>query len=315
MNRTTAADRPAKTRVEWAARRAAMEARDEKLTPAGARRRRWPIFKLVARALKLGLRLSGLYALGRRNAYDIHLNALVLRVPRLPVPFDGFRILQISDPHFDGMPGLDDVAADLIRDLSVDLMAWTGDYRLRVHGGFDHVLPSITKVARAARASEGIVATLGNHDPADMVAPLEAHGIRVLINETMTIRRAGEAIHVTGLDDVHYFYTAQARNALAAAPAGFRIALVHSPEAALLAAEAGFALYLCGHTHGGQICLPGGVAIITNNQFRWRFVAGVWRCGQMTGYTNRGLGTSGLPVRFFCRGEAALITLRRAESG
>jgi predicted MPP superfamily phosphohydrolase len=86
--------------------------------------------------------------------------------------------------------------------------------------------------------------------------------------------------------------------------------LVHSPEAALLAAEAGFALYLCGHTHGGQICLPGGIPVITNIQYRRRFASGPWRCGEMIGYTSRGLGTSGLPVRFFSRGEIALITLR-----
>jgi predicted MPP superfamily phosphohydrolase len=145
-----------------------------------------------------------------------------------------------------------------------------------------------------------------------MVAPFEQLGLRVLANETVTIRRGGAAMHVTGLDDVHYFYTDAAGRALSDAPAGCKIALVHSPEAAHLAARAGYALYLCGHTHAGQICLPGGQPIITNSAFHWRHARGMWRRGAMLGYTSPGAGTSGLPVRYFSRGEVTVLTLRRA---
>ncbi len=70
---------------------------------------------------------------------------------------------------------------------------------------------------------------LGNHDSADMVEPFEALGIRVLVNETHTILRNGAELHLTGTDDVHYYYTDAARQALAVAPEGFKIALIHSP--------------------------------------------------------------------------------------
>src|SRR5262249_54941305 len=151
-----------------------------------------------------------------------------------------------------------------------------------------------------------------NHDPVALVDPLERLGLRVLTNETLTLRRGPAALHITGLDDVHYFYTDAAAPAFAAAPPGFRIALVPSPEAAHVAAAAGYALYLCGHTHGGQVCLPGGLPILTNSLFHWRHAKGLWRRGKMRGYTSNGAGISGLPVRFFSRGEVTLVTLRSA---
>ena len=70
-------------------------------------------------------------------------------------------------------------------------------------------------------------------------------------------------------------------------------------------------LYLTGHTHGGQICLPGGLPIITNAKTPRRYAQGLWQHGAMTGYTTTGVGVSVMPVRFFSKGEVAIITLRR----
>jgi predicted MPP superfamily phosphohydrolase len=144
-----------------------------------------------------------------------------------------------------------------------------------------------------------------------MVAPLEALGLRVLLNETLSVARGEARLHLTGFDDVHYFYTPAADEAAATAPAGFRVALVHSPELAFHAERVGYRLYVCGHTHGGQVCLPGGVAVLTANELGHRFVSGRWMHGAMQGFTSRGAGCSGIPVRFFTRGEVTLITLRR----
>ena len=68
---------------------------------------------------------------------------------------------------------------------------------------------------------------------------------------------------------------AAARAALEAAPKGFKIALIHSAELADVAADAGFSLYLAGHTHGGQVCLPGGIPIITYMSFHWHYASGL----------------------------------------
>ncbi|HLI22045.1 MAG TPA: hypothetical protein VKV32_13050, partial [Stellaceae bacterium] len=170
----------------------------------------------------------------------------------------------------------------------------------------------LANVLAGAKVRDRTVAVLGNHDPAHMAEALEHFGITSLINESLTIDRGDEHLVVTGLDDVHRFYTPAATDALTAAPPGFRIALVHSPEVADYAAAAGFSLYLCGHTHGGQICLPNGRSILSRLR-RCRFGAqGEWRAGVMIGYTSNGLGVGEVPLRYNCPGEIAVITLRRA---
>jgi len=118
---------------------------------------------------------------------------------------------------------------------------------------------------------------------------------------------------VTGVDDVHYYYTDMALEALEATPDGFKVALVHSPEIYDLAEEHGYALYLAGHTHGGQITLPNGRPIITHLNSGKHLAAGLWQHKTMTGYTSNGVGVSGLPVRYNTRGEISLITLKKKK--
>jgi predicted MPP superfamily phosphohydrolase len=300
-------------RARWLERRVALEAQDAKQTPFGPRPRHREEFRRLVRVFDALLTVTGLHKRGQRNALDIRLTSQVFEFPDLPAEFDGYRLLNIADPHFDTLPGTAERIAALVAGCEADLLVLTGDYRRRVHGPFEQVLGPMARVLQAARTPDGKLAVLGNHDPAAMVEPLEALGLRLLINETVTIRRGEAALHVTGFDDVHYFYTPAADEAAAAAPPGFRIALVHSPEFAFNAARAGYRLHLCGHTHGGQVCLPGGLPVLTASELRYRFVVGRWRHGDMQGFTSRGAGTSGLPVRFFSRGEVTLITLRRGR--
>jgi len=297
-------------RQEWRQARLEMERAGVKETPIGRQKRHWDVFKTLIAVFGIGLRLLGLYERGVRNAIDIRLNPLDLWFEDLPKEFDGFRLLQLTDLHVDFLPETLQAALDLTSDVEVDLCVLTGDFRRRVKGSFDEILPAMERLTAQISTRHGTYAVLGNHDCADMVEPFEALGIRVLINETQTILRDGAEFHLTGTDDVHYYYTEAARDALATAPEGFKIALIHSAEFADAAAENGFQLYLAGHTHGGQICWPGGWPIITHmNRFR-RYARGLWRHGDMQGYTSTGLGVSGLPVRFNSRGEVVLITLR-----
>ncbi|MFP4055062.1 MAG: metallophosphoesterase, partial [Phycisphaerae bacterium] len=103
-------------------------------------------------------------------------------------------------------------------------------------------------------------------------------------------------------------------DALQEASDRFTLAMVHSPEFYSQAAEAGVDLYLCGHTHAGQVCLPGGRAVITHLHRGKRYLQGLWKYRGMTGFTNSGAGCSGLPVRFFTRPEIAVLTLRTVGS-
>ncbi len=95
---------------------------------------------------------------------------------------------------------------------------------------------------------------------------------------------------------------------------GCSLVLAHTPEVADLAAGAGHDLYLCGHTHWGQVCLPGGTPIITALYANRRLAQGVWRQGAMLGYTHAGCGVSRIPVRFFTRGEVVMLTLGRGPA-
>jgi predicted MPP superfamily phosphohydrolase len=303
----------APSRDAWRLRRLDMEARQVKHTPTGARKRRhWPAFKALMKLFGKGLKLAGVYRRGVANALAIQETEFALEFAELPAAFDGFQILQMSDLHVDALPGAFQAALDLAAARPADLCVLTGDYKFRVSGAFDQILPAFEALADRVEARHGILAILGNHDGAGMVEPLEALGIHVLINETATIVRSGSELHLTGTDDVHYFYTDEARNALARAPDGFKLALVHSAELADAAAENGFQLYLAGHTHGGQICLPGGRPIFTHLSCFRQYARGLWRHGAMTGYTSTGVGVSGLPVRFNTRGEIVRIVLRRA---
>lgn len=299
-------------RAGWAIARRAMEATTRKHTPRGVRRRRHgPLFEAALTGFGIALRGIGLYRRGVWNALDIELNEIELRFPHLPAPFDGYRVLHLADLHLDAHPALPKRAATLARRARCDLCVLTGDYRYRVNGPIEGAMAAIARLAPAIDAADGTYTVLGNHDTADMVPALETLGIRVLANQTVSVARDGAVLHLTGIDDVHYFYTQDAAEALGRAPDGFRLALVHSPEMVRPAADAGIALYLTGHTHGGQVCLPGGLPLVTHCQSGRRYAAGMWRHGEMVGYTSRGVGVSGLPVRFNSRGELTLITLRR----
>ncbi|MFQ5958604.1 MAG: metallophosphoesterase [Alphaproteobacteria bacterium] len=272
----------------------------------------WKPLRTVVRSVDWGRLLRGIYWRGVRNALDVRLERLDFAFESLPAAFDGYTILHITDPHFDKLEETAGRIIALIEGLEADACALTGDYGDMRPGQAERVLAPLGDVVSAVTARDGVFAVLGNHDSMKLVEPFERLGVRVLVNETVGLERAGARIHVTGLDDVHYFYTDDAREALFSAPDGFRIALVHSPEIADVAAAAGVDFYLAGHTHGGQVCLPGGRPIVTNLRRNRAFAAGLWRCGDMVGYTSAGAGVSILPVRFNTRGEVTLITLRRA---
>lgn len=257
--------------------------------------------------IRAALTAMGLYRRGLANAEKVALRENRIVGARLPSAFDGFTILHLSDLHADLCPKAMARVRALVADLSYDLCVMTGDYRGATHGPHEPTLAAMAELGEAIRAP--ILAVLGNHDTILMAPGLERMGMRVLLNERETIVRDGARIHVAGIDDAHYFRVDNIEKAGEGIPRGeFSILLSHTPEIYRQAAHAGFDALLAGHTHGGQICLPGGVALTLDSVLPRAFGAGAWRYHDMQGYTSVGAGSSVLPVRFNCPPE---ITLHR----
>ncbi len=307
-------DMRSQRRLIWAITRSFLEADNYKHRKYGKKHRRhWTLFDALVRMFGEVLKWTPYYEIGYRNAVNIVLTEVDLAFDDLPESFDGYTILHLTDLHLDAAPGVENIMRERIENLEVDLCVMTGDYRKEIYGGFKNILAPMRRVVEGVHARDGLYATLGNHDSQWMVGDFENMGITVLANETETIVRNGRHIHLTGLDDPYYYYTDQASMALEQAPDGFKIALVHAPSLYDAAEENGYRLYLCGHTHAGQICLPGGRPIILHVSRGRKYYKGLWRYGAMTGYTGQGAGTSGIPLRFNTRGEITLFRLTRSR--
>ena len=260
--------------------------------------------------IRTALMLTGLYWRGRKNAERILVKHNEVSFKELPVSFDGFTILHISDMHVDVSEGAMRRLVELVGGLSYDLCVLTGDYRGKTFGPFEAALGGMARVR--AHLNEPIYGVLGNHDTIQMIPGLEAMGIRMLLNESEMISRGDQRIYLAGIDDAHYFRVDNIEKAGSQIPDGeFSILLSHTPEIYRQAAHADFNLLLSGHTHGGQICLPGSIPITLDSVLPRRLGAGAWRYRNMMGYTSVGAGSCIVPVRLNCPPEITLHHLRR----
>ena len=258
------------------------------------------------------LRLTGLYWRGRKNAERIVIRSNVIASEDLPKAFDGFTILHISDLHADMSEGAMANLGALLPEIAYDICVLTGDFRGKTFGPFE---PSLARLRRLRAAMKGpVYAVLGNHDTIRMTPGLEAIDIPVLLNESLAIERGGERVHLVGVDDAHFYRADNLEKATANVPHDeFSILLSHTPEIYRQAAHADFNVLLAGHTHGGQICLPGGIPITLDSNLPRSMGSGAWMYGRLIGYTSVGAGSSVVPVRFNCPPEIALHRLETSE--
>ena len=260
--------------------------------------------------LKILLHLTGLYEKGVKNALDYKVERIQVPVKNLPTPFNHFKILQISDIHADALVDEGNRLETLLADISAEFCIFTGDFRFRTQDVHEKALLITKKIGHALGDTCPKFGILGNHDFIEFVPGLESAGIQMLLNEAVPIRKNGTEIWLAGIDDAHLYGCHDISKAFENIPPGaVKILLSHTPETYAQASMAGVDYLLCGHTHGGQICLPGGIPIMTNAKCPRAFCSGSWRFGDMRGYTSRGTGSSGLPVRFFCPPEITVHEL------
>jgi predicted MPP superfamily phosphohydrolase len=263
-------------------------------------------------AIRAVLVATGLYRRGIRNAEKVVVRDNRIESPQLPKIFDGFIILQLSDLHVEMSEAAMKCALALIGDARYDICVLTGDYRGATYGRYDTTLAGLACVRAGIRGPT--YGVLGNHDTICMVPGLEAMGIKMLLNESDIIERGGQRLHLSGIDDAHFYEMDDIEKAAAAIPRDeFSILISHTPEVYLQADRAGFNLLLSGHTHGGQICLPGGIPITLDSVLPRSMGSGPWRYLDMIGYTSVGAGSSVVPVRFNCPPEITLHHLHRSN--
>jgi predicted MPP superfamily phosphohydrolase len=298
-------------RLIWAATRSVLENVGFVKRSRGKKSRsHWDFFLRLLRIFSFLLKITGYYHKGYGNAKTIKIKELTLSFHNLPPAFDGFRILHLSDLHIDSIPGFASLIINKIKTLKFDICLLTGDYRRDISGSFSHILKPMRILSKYIQAPFGTFAVLGNHDTYLMAQYEKESGMELLVNESVEIVKDDQKILITGTDDPFNFFTEPALLCLETRGYDYKIAIVHTSELSKAAAENKYDLYLCGHTHGGQICLREGFPLISHQFEGKHFNYGKWTVGKMTGYTSRGAGVSGMPVRFNCPAEITLITLR-----
>ena len=225
------------------------------------------------------------------------------------------RVVQLTDLHFGRLQRIRRVEGwvDAALEQQADLIVITGDFV--DHQITDPDLGALVCAISRLHAPLGVFAVPGNHDHgsfkydiADLISPLEAVGIRFLINRNITLR---EDLVLAGVDDL-WLGKPDMSAALEAVPDGPAVILMaHNPDQ-LVKVPARVDLTLSGHTHGGQIVLPVVGALQTGSDYGQRFAQGFVRANGETGalgFVSRGLGTTLLPIRFGCPAELVVLDL------
>jgi predicted MPP superfamily phosphohydrolase len=242
-------------------------------------------------------------------AYERHRFVRVeqeLPVSGLPPALDGFRIGLITDIHHSASVSASDVAraVELLRSAQPDLIVLGGDYV--TFGNRDYVQPVAELLAPLAHAPQGAFAVLGNHDDdKDMPAALVERGFAVLKDQRTRVILRGETVDLVGIR----FWTRRVQHLTTVLKdtGPTTILLAHDPRRLSQAAQLDVPLVLSGHTHGGQVLLP-GVGAIAAREFP--VLAGFAREGNSALFVSRGVGTVYMPVRINCPPEVAVLTLR-----
>ncbi len=258
--------------------------------------------------------------------YWVAVERVALTLPRLAPPFDGYRIVHISDFHLDGWmtPERLDRMMDLVNEQEPDLVAITGDF---VAVSVDYI-SGLPGPLRRLKAADGMVAVLGNHDHMNdagaVRCALSSAGVVDVSNGVYTLRRDGAALHVCGVDSVMEGYDRleEVLEALDDAEPGCAVLLAHEPDFADKTAATGrFDLQLSGHSHGGQVRIPFlktpyVVPLLSRLGFSfvppliYEYPSGLYEVGEMYQYTNRGLGVIYARFRLNSRPEITVLTLR-----
>lgn len=270
---------------------------------------------------------------------ELVLELVEVPIRGLPSEFEGYKIGFLTDIHYGVCVSLRliEQGLELLRRGGMELLLLGGDY----------VWVPESKVARGVRAlrspqfsslppveasraifeslsvllarftpRDGTWGVYGNHDrwthPTACQEIFQKHAIPLLKNEAITIEKGGKTLELVGVDD---YWTGIPKIPPPSPEASVRILLAHNPDYPAELEKRGdfpFDLALSGHTHGGQIRVPGIDLAPVCNIYHRRFTEGLVPCGDGFVYTSSGLGVVEIPYRLFCPAEVTLLSLKRA---
>lgn len=257
------------------------------------------------------LAIAGAYLIVRGffvEPFRLSLRHKEIPIGDLPYELDGTRVLHLTDLHLRSDKKYEEKLLALVAEARPDLVLLTGDY-------VDHPkqLFSLREVASSLATGRRVIGVLGDNDleePTTIQRTLEEAGITVLRNESIPFHRKGATLYIAGIDDPR-FPSSNLASALSDTCSFPVVLLSHSAEVFPEAQAAGVDLLLCGHTHGGQVCLPYWGALYTNDRLGRRYASGLIREGDLQIHVSTGVGFAKLRVRLFCPPEIVCLTLRR----
>jgi uncharacterized protein len=233
--------------------------------------------------------------------------------------FEGYKIVQLTDLHArSGIMNRQQLAkvANIASQQQPDLIALTGDYITNDAGSAEAML---TNAFGLLHAKDGVFATMGNHDRADLKGSrfieraLQNGNVKLLNNSVQSIDRQGHLLNIAGVDDVWLRHADLPQTISQLPNTGANILLAHEPDFGDIAAASNrFELQLSGHSHGGQIVLP--FAPRVTPVWGKKYINGLYQLRGMQLYVSPGVGTTGPPpARFNCRPEVSVIVLHHLE--
>ena len=268
---------------------------------------------------------AGLASEALGEPHQIRVRRISVPLPTLPDALDGLTIGQLSDLHRGPYVSEEHIrrAAEIVASLQPDVMVLTGDF---VSVSAQYTASCMDALA-GLRARHGLFAVLGNHDywtgeVRVVQRAIERQGVEVLVNRSVRLHHGGTDWWLCGVDDV-WSGQPDLEATLSRVPdKDFRLLLCHEPDFADTASREGIPLQLSGHTHGGQVIVP-GIGPIVLPPYGRKYPIGLRRV-QGSGtlvYTNVGvgliaweLGPMALVVRWNCPPEVTLLTLRRTQA-
>lgn len=232
---------------------------------------------------------------------------------RLPSSFNGIKIILFSDLHLGFFCTQEDLLflTGVINSLNPDVICFAGDLTDKRTG--KHQLEEAVPILKKLTASYGKYAVLGNHDyhtgPLKAKRALEDSGFLVLTNQSTVLEKNGQKVCLIGLDDVIKGKVEIQKTLSSKTQECCSIILVHEPDCADEVARYSIDLQMSGHSHGGQVRLP-IIGPIRTTKLGKRYIHGLYNIGNMQLFTTQGVGTTILPIRFFCRPEIVILTLK-----